>query len=79
MASETAKLIPIQSEKKKDIQHILDTAQAESGEFRGIFIAALTEDELGNQTVRLYYSGLNRLERGGILAEAADIIRNPQE
>jgi hypothetical protein len=73
------KLIHLPGERQQDIQYVLNEALKDSKDFEGVFIAALVDVGAGEQAVRIYYSGLNRLERCGILNEAADLVRNPEE
>ena len=78
MPTKTAKLVSLPEERQLDIQHVLSEVTKESKNFAGVFVAALVDLGEGERSVRIYYGGLNRLERSGILQEAADIVRNPE-
>lgn len=60
-----------------DVKTVLEEALAECAEFDGVFIVARVSTK-GFYAVRIYHAGLNRLERGGILEEAAAIVRTPE-
>ena len=78
MSEKTGTLVVLEDEKRGGIRGELERALEESGEMSGVMIVALVDSDCGEyQAVRIYWAGLDRLRRGGILAEAAELVRNP--
>ena len=78
MSKKTSNVVGLEDEKRGGIRGELERALEESSSFAGVMIVALVERDRGEtQAVRIYWAGLDRLRRGGILAEAADLVRNP--
>ena len=73
-----SKLTKLKDLHREGVKKVLAEALEDADEFNGVFVAALVDGGDYN-AVRIYYAGLNRLERGGILEEAADLVRNPEE
>lgn len=80
MSEKPANIVVLEDEKRGGIRGELERALGDSGEFAGVMVVALVESGGGEyQAVRLYWAGLDRLRRGGILAEAAELVRNPED
>lgn len=77
MTAKITKLVLI-PDKSHDAKTKLEEALEDSHEFKAVIIIALLPDELGKdyETIHTYITGLNRLEAGGLLEEAADLVRN---
>lgn len=77
--NETGTLIPIDGNLSKSINDTIQDVIMEQDEFKAILVVTLVKKDDGFQAVRIYYSGLNYLERVGILEDAKDLIQHPVE
>lgn len=80
METKLSNVAILKDEKRGGIRGELERALGESDSFIGVMIVALVEYDRGEtNAVRLYWAGLDRLRRGGILQEAAELVRNPED
>ena len=80
VSDKAANIVVLEDEKRGGIRGELERALEESDQFAGVMVVALYEYDHGaTQAVRLYWAGLDRLRRGGLLQEAAELVRNPPE
>ena len=79
MDAKPTKLITLDGTKQQGVFDVLSEVLADAGEFDGVMVVALINHGRDYQAVRIYHSGLNRLERGGILEEAGELVRNPSD
>ncbi len=64
------KLVTLDGDREKNIELTISDALADFKDFRGVMIIGLVRLPDGFESHRTYISGLNRLERKGLLVEA---------
>ncbi len=70
-------LVKLEGDRQKDITNELQEALKDCHDFAGVFIAAYIDGGNGMRATRVYYSGLNHLERIGLLEEAKGLSQHP--